>query len=258
MDEDQGEVGLSDRALLRWACREGLRCAVSLPGRESWGRSFFVDLREGGPRPQLVIAQPTDLQRSGRDRPLRSGESVRVWSVRDGRPWHLAGFVAGVRMMETRESGPVEAALVQLPYRLLETDHQLHSLSSVGAPRAVVRVEAMVGEEQGMPASLLETWLDMDGEWLMRGGGYLVDLSRRSFSYSVPTTSQLVMLPGTQVRLEFRLPDLRLRTEVTGVVSAVMDFGGQFFQGLSLGRPSESISDEEHRETIRLVAATIP
>jgi len=42
------------------------------------------------------------------------------------------------------------------------------------------------------------------------------------------------------------------------VVSAVMDFGGQFFQGLSLGRPSESISDEEHRETIRLVAATIP
>ncbi len=257
MDEDQGEVGLSDRELLRWACREGLRCAVSLPGRESWGRSFFVDLREGGPRPQLVIAQPTDLQRSGRARPLRSGESVRIWSVRDGRPWHLAGFVAGVRMMETREAGPVEAALVQLPYRLLDTDHQLHSLSSIGAPRAVVLAEAMVGDEYGMAVSLLETWLDSDGAWVTRGGGYLVDLSRRSFSYSVPTTSQLVMLPGTQVRLEFRLPDLRLRTQVDAVVSAVMDFGGQFFQGLSLGRPSQSTSDEEHRETIRLVAATL-
>ena len=236
MDSHHFEPGMSDRDLLRWACREGMACVVSLPGRESWGRSFFVDLRDGGPRPQLAIAQPLDLTRSGRPRPLRSGESVRLWSVRDGRPWHVGGFVAGVRMMETRDDGPVEAALVQLPYRLLETEGP---------------------DGQGMSSALLETWLDSEGAWVVAGSGYMVDLSRRSFSYSVPVTDRLVMLPGTQLQLEFRLPDLRLRTRVEAVVSVVMDLGGQLFQGLSLGRPSESTSDEEHRETVRLIAATI-
>jgi len=257
MHEDQAEEQLSDRDLLRWACRENLRCAVSLPGRESWGRSFFVDLREGGPRPQLVIAQPTDLQRSGRSRPLRSGESVRIWSVREGLPWHLGGFVAGVRMMETRDAGPVEAALVQLPYRLLDSDRQLHSLSSMGAPRTVVLAHTQGPNGAEVSSTLLESWLDGEGEWIVRGGGYLVDLSRRSFSYSIPTSSELVMLPGSQVHLEFQLPDLRLRTRVEAVVTAVLDFGGQFFQGLSLGRSHASTSDEEHRETIRLIASTM-
>jgi hypothetical protein len=247
-------LGISDRELLRWACREAQPCVVALPGRESWGRSFLVDLREGGPRPQLAIAQPSDLQRSERSRSLRSGESVRIWSVRDREPWHLDGFVSGLRVMETRDSGPVEAALVQLPYRLLDTDRQFSPHSSMGAPRAVVFVQSVGPQGRGAPAALVETWLDGEGEWVSRGGGYIVELSRRSFSFSVPIDSELVMLPGADAVFEFRLPDLRLLTRVEGAVVAVMDLGGHVFHGVSLGRPDDVISDEEHRETLRLVA----
>jgi len=249
-------VGLSDRELLRWACREGLPCAVTLPGRESWGRSFLVDLREGGPRPQLAIAQPADLQRNERPRSLRSGESVRIWSVRDSAPWQLHGFVSGLRVMETHASGPVEAALVQLPYRLLETDRQLSPVRSIGAPRAEVFVQPIGPQGKGPPCTLVEAWLDSEGEWVLRGGGYIVDLSRRSFSFSVPIDSDLVMLPGAHAMFEFRLPDLRLKTRVEGAVAVVMDMGGHVFHGVSLGRQEEDISEEEHRETLRLFAAT--
>ncbi|MBJ94016.1 MAG: hypothetical protein CMP23_06000 [Rickettsiales bacterium] len=250
------EAELTDRGLLRWACREALTCVVSLPGREIWGRSFFVDLREGGPRPQLVIAQPGDLERGDRARALRSGDSVRIWSVRDGRPWHLQGFVVGSRVMEGRDTGPVEAALVQLPYRLSESDLRIESRHSLGAPRAVIRLErGDPGRLQSL--TLLETWLDQQGNWLERGGGHLIDLSRRSFSYSCPDTSGLVLMPGAELVLEFRLPDLQLRTRVAASVRAAHELGGQLFQGLSLGRCHESISDEEHRETLRLISACL-
>ncbi len=248
-------VAHSDRELLRWACREAVPCAVALPGRESWGRSFLVDLRDGGPRPQLAIAQPSDLARSERERALRSGESVRLWSVRGRQPWHLDGFVSGLRVMEARDSGPVEAALVQLPYRLLETDRQLSSVGSIGAPRAVVLVRQIGPKGRGPATTLVETWLGEDGEWAVRGGGYIVDLSRRSFSFSVPLESDLVMLPGARAAFEFRLPDLRLQTRVEGAVVAVMDLGGHVFHGVSLGRQDDTISEEEHRETMRLIAA---
>ena len=59
--EDEPDVPLpprNDRDILRWACREQGPCGVALPGRGRWGRSFFVGLREGGPRPVLAIAQP--------------------------------------------------------------------------------------------------------------------------------------------------------------------------------------------------------
>jgi hypothetical protein len=72
----------------------------------------------------------------------------------------------------------------------------------------------------------------------------------------VPIDSDLVMLPGAHAMFEFRLPDLRLKTRVEGAVAVVMDMGGHVFHGVSLGRQEEDISEEEHRETLRLFAAT--
>ena len=245
----------SDRDTLRWACREAIPCAVLLPGLRFWGRSFHVDLREGAPRPHLAIAQPLDL-RDGVPRPLRAGDSVRLWSVRDGRSWHLDGFVTGISVVEGRGCGPVEAAVVQLPYRLLETDRRLdRSEDRLERLRIELTAEGPGGE--GNSSTLVETWIGSDGSWVQRGHGHVAELSRRTLSFSVPLIAQLGLLRGAALELTVDLPDLDLRTRVSARVAAVMQWGEQVLYGLGLGQPSAEVSADEHREALRRAAAVV-
>ena len=246
----------SDRDTLRWACREGIPCGLLLPGHRFWGRSFHVDLRESGPRPQLAIAQPTDLV-TGRLRPLASGDSVRLWSVRDGRPWHTDGFVGSVGVIEGRSTGPVEAAIVRLPYRLLATEQRLRPAEDGRASRLRIEVAALGPGDAGSTTTLVDRWVRPDGSWQRRGDGYLAELSRRTMAMSVPLSSSLVFLPGAALRVGLELPDLRLRTRVGARVVASMTFGDQVLYGVALGGPSRSISDDEHRETLRRASALV-
>ena len=245
----------SDRATLRWACRESIPCAVVLPGREFWGRSFMVDLRDGGPRPQLAIAQPQDLNSRAVTRPLRTGDTVRLWSVRQDSPWHLEGFVLGVCVVEGRGPGPVEAALVRLPYRLLATEHQLRPDASPSIPRVRIGVQVGGAEASTASSTLLETWMDEHGRWTSRGDAHIVELSRRTLTFSLPIRSPMVLLPGTHMTVEVTLPDLGLRTRVKGRLVAVMDRGEHMLQGIVLDSPCVGVSDGEHRETLKWAAA---
>jgi len=196
----------------------------------------------------LAVAQPVDLV-SGRLRPLRTGDSVRLWSVRDGAPWRLDGFVGSVAVIEGMQ-GPVDCGLLRLPYRLLQTDTRLEA----EAPR--IRVElAPLGP--GGPSEFVtvsDSWFDPDGSPSARGAGRLVELSRRTFAFSSPLQGRLMLLAGLRVELRVTLPDLELRTRVTGRVRAVMEWSGQVLYGLELGRPEPGISLEEHRECLRRAA----
>jgi len=243
----------SDRDTLRWACREAIPCAVLLPGLRFWGRSFHVDLREGAPRPHLAVAQPTDLQ-DGRLRPLRAGDSVRLWSVRDGRPWHIDGFVSGVSVVEGRGCGPVEAAVVRLPYRLLETDRRLGP-SEEPTDRIRLSIAAEGPDGAIRPVTLLETWHGPGRGTSRRGAGHIVELSRRSLTFSAPLASPLRLLRGTGLELTVELPEPELVTRAAARVTAVMEWGEQVLYGLAVGAHAPSISAEEHRETLRRAAA---
>ena len=241
----------SDRDTLRWACREAIPCALLLPGLHFWGRSFHVDLREGAPRPHLAVAQPVDL-RDGRPRALRAGDSVRLWSVRDGLPWHTDGFVAGIRVVEGRGSGPVEAAVVQLPWRLLDSERRL---GRGDLPERIrIAITADGPGRAGEPITLLESWLGPNGSWIRRGDGPVVELSRRTLAFSAPLAA-LGLLRGAGLELAVELPDLELRTRASARVAALMEWGEQVLYGLALGPPSPGVSAEEHRETLRRAAA---
>lgn len=243
----------SDRDTLRWACREAIPCALLLPGLRFWGRSFHVDLREGAPRPHLAVAQPVDL-RDGRPRVLRAGDSVRLWSVRDGSPWHVDGFVGGVAVVEGRSSGPVEAAILQLPYRLLDTERRLGRGQRSGE-RLRIELTAEGPDGAGMPTTLTETWQASDGTWIRRGPGHVVELSRRTLTFSAPLGAPLSLLRGTGVDVALELPDQDLRTRASARVAAVMEWGEQLLYGLALGPPAAGTSPEEHREALRRAAA---
>ena len=243
----------SDRDTLRWACREAIPCAVLLPGLGFWGRSFHVDLREGAPRPHLAVAQPVDLV-DGRPRALRAGDSVRLWSVRDGRPWHVNGFVGGVGVVEGRSCGPVEAAIVRLPYRLLETERRLGRAKD-RPERIRIEITSEGPGGTGSPTTLLETWIGSDGVWTRRGAGHVAELSRRTFAFSAPLASPLGLLRGAGVELAVDLPDVELRTRAAARVAAVMEWGEQVLYGLALGPAAVGVSAEEHRETLRRAAA---
>jgi hypothetical protein len=242
----------SDRDTLRWACREAIPCAVILPGQRFWGRSFHVDLREGAPRPHLAVAQPIDL-RDGRARALRAGDSVRLWSVRDGRPWHLDGFVSSIGVVEGRGCGPVEAAVVQLPYRLLDTERRLRRAED-RRERLRIELTAEGPTGPGTPATLVETWIGGGGGWLQRGDGHVAELSRRTLTFSVPLASPIALLAGAAIELAVELPDLDLQTRVIARVVAVMEWGEQVLYGLALGQPADDVSADEHRETLRRAA----
>ena len=240
----------SDRETLRWACRESIPCAVLLPGLPFWGRSYLVDLRENGPRPQLSIAQPHDLQTElGHN--LHAGDSVRIWSVREDQPWHLSGFVASVGIVEGKGSGPVHAAVVQLPYRLLATDQHLAVQVEDSAMRLRVDVVLLGPDGEGEPITLRERWVSTGGSPSLRGEAYLVELSRRTMAFSLPAHHPVVLLPGTRLRVGIALPDLGLRTRVYGRVDATMEGPDHRLCGLSLFQPVDTITEDEHRETLR-------
>jgi len=246
-------IGASDRETLRWACREAIPCAVVLPGLPFWGRSHLVDLRESGPRPQLSIAQPTDLQ-TAQAHQLRAGDSVRVWSVRDGQPWHLSGFISAVRIAERRTGDPVQAAVIQLPYRLLATDRQLAVGGGRSSGRLHVEVAPLGPDGEGDPITLKERWLGPDGAPSGRGEAHLIELSRRTMCFSLPTDSPMVFLAGSRLRVGVSLPDLGLRTRLHARVDAVMEGASHRLCGLSLFGAVSGISGEEHRETLRKAA----
>jgi hypothetical protein len=245
------EVETSDRDTLRWACRQAIPCAILLPGLQFWGRSIHVDLREGGPRPLLAVAQPVDLV-TRRVRPLQAGDTVRAWSVREGRPFHLDGFVEGTCVVEGRGTGPVDAALVQLPFRLLETERRLR-------PDAASRLRIDVrplGDRTATPRTLIDRWIEPGRGWRQRGEGHVAELSRRTLSFSLPLRSAITLLPGALVELGVELADLELRTRFAARVSAVMEWDEHLLHGLSLDQPVDGISAEEHRETLRRAAAS--
>jgi hypothetical protein len=227
-----------------------------LPGLPFWGRSHLVDLRESGPRPQLSIAQPVDLQ-SDRGHPLRAGDSVRVWSVRDAQPWHLSGFISAVRVAERRGGDPVQAAVIQLPYRLLSTDRQLAVDGGRATARLHVEVAPLGPGGEGEPITLKERWLGPDGKPSVRGDAHLVELSRRTMSFSIPTDYPVVFLVGSRLRIGVSLPDLGLRTRLHARVDAVMEGPDHRLCGLTLFGAVDGISSDEHRETLRKAAILV-
>lgn len=252
----RGGIGASDRETLRWACRESIPCAVVLPGLPFWGRSHLVDLRESGPRPQLSIAQPTDLQ-SKKEHQLRAGDSVRVWSVREARPWHLSGFVSSVRIAERRTGEPVQAAVIQLPYRLLSTDRQLEVDDARSLSRLHVEVAPLGLDGEGDPITLRERWRGPDGKPSTRGDAHVVELSRRTMCFSMPSEYPVVLLAGSRLRVGVSLPDLGLRTRLHARVDAVMEGAEHRLCGLSLYGEVDGISQDEHRETLRKASGLV-
>lgn len=254
--EEPDVVYDSDRDTLRWAAREMLPCVVVLPGRRLWGRSYVIDLREGGPRPALAVAQPSDLLT--RDlRPLQPGESVRIWSVRGGRPFTASGFVFGSGVAESRTAGPVVAASVRLPRRLFESGNRL--FRAVRSERESLRLSAALLDAEGpvAPTTLLERWLQPAGAWGERGGGHIVELSRRSLTLSLPRTEAPALLPGARLEVRIELPDDGLRTTVEARVSVAHAHGEQVLVGMSLGEVAPSTSGAEHREVVRRVGALV-
>jgi len=248
--DDFEEMEESDRDTLRWAARETLPCVVVLPGRRVWGRSYVIDLREGGPRPQLAVAQPADLL-TRELRPLNPGESVRIWGVRAGRPFTVSGFVLGAGVVESRTAGPVVAASVRLLERLFESGSVL--FRSVRVDGVSLRLSAaIVGTEGPMERkTLLERWLEPTGVWNERGGGHLVELSRRSMTLSLARDDAPALLPGARLELTVELPDDDLWTTVEARVSVAFPYGNRILVGMELREVSPSTSRAEHREVLR-------
>jgi len=254
--DDLDRIDDSDRDTLRWAAREMLPCAVVLPGRLTWGRSYVIDLREGGPRPALAVAQPSDLI-TRELRPLTAGESVRIWSVRAGQPFTVRGFVLGSGVAESRSAGPVVAASVRLPQRLFESGAEL--FRSVRVDGVSLRISAAVlgGEGPVRRKTLLERWLEPAGAWSERGGGHVVELSRRSLTISLPRAEAPALLPGARLELRIELPDDGLATTVAGRVSIAFPQSDQVLVGMSLGDVVGGTSSAEHREVVRRVGALV-
>lgn len=241
-----------DRDLLRWAAREELACAIVQPARPAWGRARVVALRDGGPRPQLAVSQPRDVQ-SRRPLLLRAGDPVHLWSQRGFRSWRLAARVVAVGRVESASGGAIDAAWLPLPYRLLATACRL--LGPPGPAQHRVRVEARRLGPDGAPGArhtLLETWIGRDASWTRRGSAALVEVSWRTVTVALPRAES--MLRGVELLLSIELPDLSLRTQVHARVAAVLEAGDLVLQGLVFERRLEHISEEEHRETLRRAA----
>ncbi len=245
----------NDRDILRWASREQVPCGVVLPGRGRWGRSYFVGLREGGPRPVLAIAQPAPLV-AGRLRPLRMGRTVRVWSVADDDAWHLSGRVDGVRVLETSTT-PVSAALVTLPWRLLTDARRLMDPVRRGGRRLHLSYRRLGDGPELAPRTLLETWTDPEGRSMSRGLARVVELTRRSVTFSLPRSAGPLLLPGTALSLALEVGEGGLRTSVAGRVAAVLPCADHLLHGVDLGAPTDDVDPAEHREVFRLAAASL-
>ena len=246
----------SDPELLRWAARETLPCAVVLPGRRAWCRSHIVSLREDGPRPHLAVAQAVDL-RTRELRVLQAGESVRLWSVRDGQPFCARGFVFGTGVVESRSAGPVASALIRLPHRLFASGTLLRR--PLQRERTAIRVAlAPRGPDRVMPShTILERWQEPSGAWAGRGNGHLVEVSRRSLTLSLPQSEPQVLLQGARLRLEISLIEEELRTVAAARVAVTWSFGDQVLYGIVLEGQEPSISGEEHREVLRRFAELV-
>ncbi len=233
----------TDRQTLRLACREGVPCVVLRPGRPGWGRSFLVDLRDDGPRPQLSVAQPVDLG-TGEAAPLGVGETARIWSVHDVEPWQVQGHVGSVGVVESRGFGPVHAARLTLPWRLQASERRLRPRMG---PALRVAVETA---DDPAPRTLLETWTSPSSEPMRRGPAWLVELSRASLTYSVPLEERRVLLPGSRVQVSVSVGEPVLAVRLPARVEVVFELAEQLLYGLSLGGPVHGSADE-HREVMR-------
>jgi len=236
----------SDRATLRWACREAWPCALTLPGRGRWGHTFAVDLRDDGPRPRLAIAQALDLGR-GSPLPLAPGATVRLWSTREGTPWQLRASVAARAVVEGRQTGPVDCALLRLPYRLSTRDRHLR------APIGDERIRLDLAEPGGAAVTLLERWQGASGPE-QRGSAHVVELSRKAWTFSLPVGEAPPLLRGAPVEVGIDLPERGMRTRCAGVVDALFDQGGHRLFGLLLTGPAGDGAEGERREVLRRAA----
>ena len=214
------------------------------PGRSGWGRSFLVDLREEGPRPQLAVAQPVDLA-SGMPSPVGVGETVRVWSVHDVEPWQVQGHVSSIGVVESRGAGPVRAARLALPWRLRASERRL-----APRPGPPLRISLLAPEDEGHE-TLVETWRSPSSEPARRGPAWVVELSRRTLTFSVPADAGRVLLPGSQVQVDLAVGEPDLRSRLPARVEVVFELAEQLLYGLSLGQPAPGTSVEEHRELLR-------
>lgn len=214
------------------------------PGHPGWSRSFLVDLREEGPRPQLAVAQPLDLE-TGRPAPLGVGETVRLWSVHDVDPWQVQGHVSSVGVVESRGAGPVHAARLALPWRLQASERRL-----VPRPSPSLRL-GMRTPDEDVSRTLVDTWTSPTTEPIRRGEAWIVELSRRTLTWSVPADVAPVLLPGTHVELTLEVREPELRSVVPGRVEVVYELGEQLLYGVALGAPRPGTSADEHRELLR-------
>ena len=246
----------SDRDLLRWAARETLPCVVTRPGRRSWGRSYVIELREDGPLPHLAVATPSDL-RGGGLRPMQPGETVCLWSVRDGQPFSARGFVLGSAVVESRSAGPVPASIVRLPHRLFSSGRTLGAPVRDDAGSVCIDVAGLGHDGEQLPRTVYERWMEPRGSWASRGGAHLVEASRRSLTLSVPRATRPALLAGAQVLLGFTLADVGMRTRVFAQVVSAVTIDDHLHVGLALGGPTESSSAEEHREVVLRLAAML-
>lgn len=214
------------------------------PGRAGWSRSFLVDLRDEGPRPQLAVAQPLDL-RTGEATPVGVGETVRLWSVHDVEPWQVQGHVSSVGVVESRDAGPVHAARLSLPWRLQDSERRL-----TPRPGPPLRISLRAPEDEEN-TTLVETWRSPSSEPTRRGAAWIVELSRRTLTFSLPADVQRVLLPGARVEVDLAVGDPELRSGLPGRVEVVFELAEQLLYGLSLGQPRPGTSADEHRELLR-------
>ncbi len=170
---------------------------------------------------------------------------MRIWSVRDAEPWGLTGVVGSIGVVEGRLSGPVAAARVVLPYRLLKTDRRLGRGAEVGLHLSIG------GEDDPAETTLLERWLAPSGEPVTRGPAHVVELSRRAFTFSVPLGRGPVYMPGSWLRLRVDLPASGLRAVSRARVQTVFECDEHLLYGLSLTGTDAGTCDDEHREVVR-------
>jgi len=142
----------------------------------------------------------------------------------------------------------VEAAIVRLPHRLLATENRLKRDE---LPPARISVAPLGADGPGTALTLCEGWLAPGGAARSRGDGHLLELSRRTFAFSVPLRSKIFFLPGSAVEVSVAISDLGLHTRASGRVRAVMEWSEHVLYGLELGAPVGGHSVDEHRECLR-------